>query len=404
MIRGSCAPSLLCAVLLTACGDAAGAPTATVTDSAGVQIVTSTAPAWGEGEGWVIDSVPSLDIGGSDTDPHYDLLQVFGATRLSDGRVAVLNSGTSEIRYYDSTGVWLSSSGRKGQGPGEFEMAGALFQLSGDTLGVYDYQLRRMSRLAADGSFLPTIPMAEGEGGPMVIPVGRLTDGSWLASIGNVFTINTPSGAMRPPLALVHVAPDLVQVTDTVVVMPDNEAWVESGGSGDKRFMSVSSLPLGLSSPGTVDDSLIFAGDAAQYIIGVYRPDGTLVRSIRYPGARKPVTDDILERVKANELSGVPDRHRAEVEARWEKMPKPKELPAFDAFAVDADNNLWVSEGRALPADATDADVFDPAGKLLGSVALPAGFALSEVGHDYILGVWKDDVGLEHVRRYEIVK
>ncbi len=403
-MSGDSRPILFLLAFVAACGEGARGPTAVVTDSAGVEIVTSSAPAWKPGEAWTIDTTPLLDIGGSATDPHFDLLQVAGATRLNDGRVAVLNSGTSDVRYYDSTGTWLSSSGRKGQGPGEFEMAGALFHLPGDSLVVYDYQLRRMSRLAPDGSFLPSVSVAEGRGGPMVIPMGRLADGSWAATIGNVFTMETRAGVARPRLVLLHVAPDMIQVTDTITVLLDNEAWVETGGSGEQRFMSVRSLPLGLSSPSTVGDSLIFAGDAAQYVIGVYRPDGTLVRSIRYQGPRTPVTDDILERVKASELEGVSDHDRAEAEARWAKMPKPKELPAFDAFLVDADGNLWVSEGRALPTDPADADVFDPAGKLLGRVPLPAGFALSEVGHDYMLGVWKDDDGLEHVRMYGIVK
>jgi hypothetical protein len=402
MVRVSPATVLVLAAI-AACSESAGAPTATVTDSAGVEIVTSTAPAWGKGEGWVIDSVPSLDIGGSDTDPHYDLLQVADVTKLSDGRVAVLNAGTFEVRYYDSAGTWLSSSGRKGRGPGEFEGPGGLFRLPSDTLLVYDYQLRRMSRLAPDGSFLSSISLAETNGGTMVFPFGRLKDGSWAATVANFFSGGSQAGLTRSPQVVLHIAPDLNQLTDTVVVLPGEEMWVESGGNGERRFISVRDMPLGLSSPHTVGDSLLYAGDAGQFVIGAYHPDGTLVRSIRYQGPRKLVTSDILERVKAEEMSGVADRDRADAEARWEKMPKAKELPAFGALAVDADGNLWVSEGRALPADPIVADVFDPSGKLLGAVAMPPGFAPSEIGRDYVLGVWKDDVGLEHVREYSIV-
>ena len=400
MIRRSGVRFLLPAVLLAACGDAAGHSTSTVTDSAGVQIVTSTAPAWAEGEAWTIDTVPSLDIGGSDTDPHYDLLQAADATRLSDGRVAVLNAGTFEVRYYDAAGTWLSSSGRKGQGPGEFEGPGGIFRLPGDTLLVYDYQLRRMSRLAPDGSFLASISMAETNGGTMVFPFGRLTDGSWAATVANFFSGGSQAGVTRSPQVVLHIAPGLNRLTDTMTVLPGEEMWVESGRNGEQRFVSVRDMPLGLSSPHAVGDSLLYAGDAGQFVIGVYRPDGTLVRSIRYQEPRRPVTSDILDRVKAEEMSGVADRDRADAEARWEKMPKAKELPAFDALTVDADGNLWVSEGRALPTDPIVADVFDPSGKLLGPVAMPPGFSPSEIGRGYVLGVWKDDVGLEHVRMY----
>jgi hypothetical protein len=346
--------------------------------------------------------VPSLDIGGSDTDQHYDLLQVVSVRQLSGGRVAVLNGGTSEVRYYDSAGTWLSSSGRRGEGPGEFEDAGGLFPLPGDTLQVYDYRIRRMSRLSPDGSFLTSIAMAETNGGTMVFPFARLADGSWVATVGSFFTPASHAGRTRSPQAVLHIAPDLQQVIDTTVVLPGSEMWVESGGSGDRRFMSVRSLPLGLTSPHTADDSLIYGGDAAQFVIGVYRPDGTLVRSIRYQAPRKSVTSGMLERVKAAELSAVADRERSDASMRWEKMPKPDQLPAFEALRVDADGNLWVTDGRALATDPIVAEVFDPTGKLLGAVTIPPGFAPYEIGHDYLLGVWTDEVGLEHVRRYSI--
>lgn len=402
--RLSCVVPLL-AVMTIACTDSRPRGTATVTDSAGIQIVTSTGPMWTKGQAWRVDTTPLLDVGGNESDPHYDFLEVSGVVRFGDGRLVVLNSGTSEVRYYDSTGHWLASSGRKGKGPGEFEGAGALFGLPGDTLLVYDYQLRRMSRLAPDGAFLPSISLAGVAGGAIVFPFARLADGSWAATVDHFFsTAESGNGVSRPAMAVVHLPPDLGLTADTVVTVPGSEAWVESGGSDGRRFVSVRGLPLGLDSPHAAGDSLIYVGDAAQYVIGAYRPDGTLIRSIRYGISRQPVTAAMLDRVKASELSSMPDRYRAESEAQWEKMPRPKELPAFDAVAVDADGNLWVMEPRVLPADPGSADLFDPAGKLLGKVAIPAGFSPSEIGSDYLLGVWKDDVGVEHVRMYGITK
>ena len=390
---------LLLPIAVAACGDAAGAATATVTDSAGVQIVTSTAPAWADGKGWVIDSVPSLDIGGSDTDPNYDFVQVSGAVTLSDGRIAVLNSGTNEVRYYDSAGTWLSSSGRGGEGPGEFRSPFVLFRAAGDTLFVYDYQLRRMARLAPDGSFLPPLP-ASAEARGLLLPFARLRDGSWVASGLTIIGGELTSGAHRPSEPLVHLADDLA-VLDTLIVLPGSETWVERGTStGGARMIGMRMLPLGLASSFTVGDSLIFAGDQARYEIGVYQPDGTLVRSIRRSGGRREVTAAMLDQLKADELANARDHDQAL--ANWEQMPKPSELPAFGELGLDADGNLWVARPKVLRSDTTIADVFDPDGKWLGPVTIPPGFKPSEIGHNYMLGVWKDDVGLEHVRRYSI--
>jgi hypothetical protein len=387
-----------------ACGDASARSNTIVADSAGVQIVTSMGPSWDEGERWIVDSEPLLDIGGNESDPHYDLFRVARAPRLSDGRVAVLNGGTSEVRYYDSTGTWLRSVGREGQGPGEFESTSGLYRLPGDTLLVYDINLRRMSRLAPDGSFLPSISMAEAGGGMPIRPIGQLADGSWAATGVNFFTMETQSGVTRPPLQLLHVASDLNQVTDTIAVLPGSQGWVETGTDESRRFMSVRSLPFGLSSPYAAGDSLIYAGDAAQFVIGVYRPDGTLVRSIRYQVPRTPVTAEVIERLKADELSRIPESNRADHKAQWERMPMAELLPAFSAFTVDAGGNLWVIGPRVLPSDPASADVFSPDGKLLGQVDLPAGVSPYEIGRDYLLGVWKDEMELEHVRMYRIVQ
>ena len=56
-----------------------------------------------------------------------------GAIRLSDGRIVIANRMTHEIRYFDSTGTWIRSSGRKGQGPGEFSDPFYIQPLRGDT-------------------------------------------------------------------------------------------------------------------------------------------------------------------------------------------------------------------------------------------------------------------------------
>jgi hypothetical protein len=395
---------LLLPVAMAACGESAGAPTATVTDSAGVQIVTSTAPAWGKGEGWVIDSVPSLDIGGSDTDPHYDLLDVSGMARLRDGRIAVLNAGSSQLMLYDSTGTWVSSSGRAGEGPEEFRVPYSLFRYPGDTLAIFDYQLRRLSRFAPDGAFLGSISTAQAAGGGFVLPLALLSDGSWLARARSGFTPNSKPGAMRPLELLVHLTPDLGPEADTVVTVPGSESWVISSGSGENRSITVWGVPLGPSSSYAAHDSLIYAGDNARYEVNAYRPNGTMVRSIRRAGEPPPVTDEILAGVKARFLEGVPPERLAEQQDLWGKFPKHDHMPAYDDFAFDTEGNLWVIQSRVLRSEPATADVFDTTGRLLGSVHLPASFTPFEVGPDYVLGLWRDDVGLEHVRMYGIEK
>jgi hypothetical protein len=97
-----------------ACDTGAARSGPAVRDSAGVQIVENESYYWGEGEGWRLSESPSLDIGLLEGDPNYQFYLVAGAARLSDGGIAVANSGTHEIRFYDAAGTFISSAGRKG--------------------------------------------------------------------------------------------------------------------------------------------------------------------------------------------------------------------------------------------------------------------------------------------------
>jgi len=41
--------------------------------------------------------------------------------------------------------------------------------------------------------------------------------------------------------------------------------------------------------------------------------------------------------------------------------------------------------------------VFDPAGRLLGEVEMPAGLEVFEIGEDYVLGLVRDDLDVERL-------
>lgn len=134
-------PGLLAVATLTAaCADAG--PTmqrASVRDSAGVRIVESTSGAWDSASAWVIGEQPVVQIGAADSDePAMLLTRVEGLTRLSDGRIVILDGQTSEVRWFTPEGEHIVTRGGKGKGPGEFTYAMALVAMGGDTVLVRD--------------------------------------------------------------------------------------------------------------------------------------------------------------------------------------------------------------------------------------------------------------------------
>ena len=110
---------------------------------ASVVIVENSGPVWEQP--WVIEESPLFRIGDLSGQPEYELYRVSGAVRLSDGRLVIGNSGTSELRWYSETGEFIRSAGGAGEGPGEFSLLSVIIPIGGDSIAVGDPRLRRLS-------------------------------------------------------------------------------------------------------------------------------------------------------------------------------------------------------------------------------------------------------------------
>src|SRR5690606_29246206 len=169
---GGTATVALAACLSVACDRQTAKPLHTAIDSAGITISVSTAPQWAEGEGWTIADSPHVDIGSSDAQGH-DLYEVNGVARLSDGRIAIVNSGSSEVRLFSPEGELLQTLGGNGEGPGEFRSLRRAFVLPGDSLLVVDASLDRLTLFSSGGSLVRTAAVAPPPTGSSPAPLAR---------------------------------------------------------------------------------------------------------------------------------------------------------------------------------------------------------------------------------------
>ena len=166
-----------------ACSDASPPASFSVRDSAGVQISESPAPAWGEGQEWIIGDSPILSIGALDGPEEYLFDVVDKAFFLSDDRIAVSNWRTTEIRFFSADGTFLNSVGRPGEGPGEFRSI-QMWRGIGDSIMVYDARLSRVTTLDPHGAFVASASLDRQPelGSPSAF--GSARDGSLLITSG----------------------------------------------------------------------------------------------------------------------------------------------------------------------------------------------------------------------------
>jgi hypothetical protein len=374
----------------------------TVRDSAGVQIVENTAPEWADSAGWHLSPEPLMTIGSVQSAPEYELSGVSGALRLTDGRIEIANNGTHELRYYDVSGKYLSASGRKGKGPGEFEWLAWIARMPGDSVLAFDRSSQRMSVFDDSGHFV-RMSHPTGVSGMAAFfsePVGRFTDGSVVVAARRPPMPGADeTGVVRAPTTLLRYA-ESGSLVDTLGQFPGEERYVQP--------RAMSGLLFGRDTKFTVHGNDLYAGSTDRYEIGVYTADGTLRRSIRRVFENLPVTSADIETVKQEQL----DRMRrsngplnpAEFERMYAEMPIPKTMPAYAGLRVDAEGNLWVADYLRPSDHQSRFMVFDSTGRMLGSVVMPERFEPLDIGADYVLGRWRDELDVQYVRLYGLEK
>jgi len=103
---------------------------------------------------WKLATTPLVEIGVIEGDPNYELHKAISSVRLPDGRIVVLNAGAHQLRFFDASGKFLSSVGRKGAGPGEFTSPARVYLTGNDSLLVFDRSGNRELHFRTDGNFV----------------------------------------------------------------------------------------------------------------------------------------------------------------------------------------------------------------------------------------------------------
>ncbi len=410
--------TLLCLPMLlnNACGRDHRAPPFVERDSAGVMIAESSRPEWMPGAEWRLSVEPVIEIGQVEGPPEYLLFRAGRPFKLEDGRIVVANRGTHEIRYYDSSGHFIRAVGGSGAGPGEFGSGPSLWRLGKDSLLAFDGMGQRVSvfdtagtfarsfRLEWDASFqymsilqlagplgngallvrqIPNIPLSETGWGRKVLPFLRYGSDGYL--IDRVITLQGNEYV----------------VFDGDLPMPDGRTTHHRGGYP---------FPFAREAVWTVHDAHLYYSSNDAFEVAIYDGEGTLVRLIRSLTPLAAVTEaDIADARQAFE--GSPFLSRLFPDP-FSTAPIPATKPPIAEIRMDANGSVWVR--HTWPQWTPDSDVndhlqrrwtvFAARGDMLGEVVTPPRFRVTDIGGDYVLGVWRDEMDVERIREYRLIK
>jgi hypothetical protein len=363
-------------------------------DSAGIVIVESTAPHWDVTEGWALSPEPLVTIGSLDGPDEEILFQVQAAVRLDDGRIVLGDNGTMELRFYDAAGRHLFSRGGEGEGPGEFQWISTIWPAA-DSLFVFDIRLMRVSVYSLSGELGRSYRVAQTSDGGYRRPIGLFSNRHLLVEqypsgsvTGTGFYRDTATYALYSPVGTPW---------GTLGRLAGSENY--RGRQGETTF--VTEAPFGRKPSIIAAGERLIYGSGDSYEIQIFSANGVFERIIRRPVPNPELTAAEIDVYREEEFS--PDAHPIWQDL-YARMEFPETKPAYGRLVVDTEGNIWVAEYTHRFIDPGTWDVFDPEGVYLGSVETPDFGRVFEIGSDYVIGVWADELDMEQVKVYRLMR
>jgi len=178
-------------------------------------------------------------------------------------------------------------------------------------------------------------------------------------------------------------------VQDTVAIIPGYERF----GSGALDM----SPPFSMDGHLAVRDSEFVLGSADGMSFDRYRENWDRAQKVRVPRYDLSLSASEVEREREAMLpEGAPERRRQVVEG----LEFPDQRPAYSNLLIDSEGFVWAEEFHGLSEvdRTTKWEVFSPEGAWLGPVQIPERFTMLDIGLDFVLGVFRDSLDVQHVQ------
>jgi len=362
-------------------------------------------PRWGgaaQARTYVLDAADAISFG----EP-FSLLD--GARELSDGRLVVSDWLEERVDIIDFATGDRVPVGSPGAGPDEYRLPSGLLAFRGDSTILVDLGNTRLSVIGPDASIHRTIRVTRpGAASPGAVDrSGRV----YYVQPGWVTGDPPDSRSPRPLVAWRPEDDDLDEIARVDVARPRSDAggrrttlgipfvmfsardaWA-AGPDGWVAIVRWSPFAVEWhrddevvrGAPLAYDPQPVSARDREAFVrrfleqspMSGRGPDGGL-------GQTPSMTDrEILEIVAANEF--------AEEHAPFDP----------DGVFMDPVGRVWIVRTPATRSPVT-VDVFRRGSDRIASITLPPGRSLLSAGTSHLYAVWRDDLDLERLERYEI--
>jgi len=399
MVR-ACALAALIGGIAAACSDdqVSDASRTVQTDSADVRISTSVISS----DAPVCDLSEALRIGSLDGESGVPLFGVNGIAPLPDGRLAVLNRGTSQILVVSDAGELLHEFGREGDGPSEFKELWSIHVRPPDTLIVGDLRPWRFTFFSPEGDFIRRVNLtpAEIERPDFALPL----------TSGRGFMMEEPSYEvgvdMEDRVVPVHLYTEAGDSSGSL-----GDFWLDEFGYLSREIRYVGNPVFGARARFAVlPEGRVLYATGRHEQLEVWGADDGLERIVRWEARSREVEAGAADLWRQQQWAAIEERFEITpemepiIEGQYgSHVPVSDVYPGHDQVIAAPDGSVWVQEYRR-PADEGPGRwfSFDPSGVLqcVANVS-PEVFPLAAAGYR-VFALTRDELDVEYIIVYQV--
>jgi hypothetical protein len=363
-------------------------PRATARDSVGVIIMEHENL---DGPAWTLDTEPLLSLGGAEEAGPELFFRVTAGTRLSDGRIVILNDGDKTVRMFDATGEHLVTVGRAGEGPGDFLRLLSVWNVDRG-VAVWDPRMGRVTTFGDDGAVVHTTTV-RGSSSPSLVSV---RDNGTAVVRFDEYDF-TRGNEVQPQYTYPYIADVDGSLVDTLPPLVHQLA----GLRGRQAYNPTPASFAQMSGRGDV----IWYGSTLEPELTRISPSGEVVRLIRWPRiSRRPNEEDVrAHAAELADLTGGNAAVRTRIEESLLNSPIAEHFPSHGALRIDAQMAIWMEEYRIPGEEGPERwVVFDSLGYVVGRFVRPDSVRVLDSGAEWLLGVVTDSLDVETVHLFEL--
>jgi hypothetical protein len=310
-----------------------------------------------------------LSIGGTDDREEYIFMEMSRMAVDDHGNIYILDRRAAHIKVFDSSGTYLRTIGRKGQGPGEFQNPIEMFISYDHELLIEDFNNRRLSFYTLEGEHLKDQPF-----GDMLL--GKID----IDPEGNYYAMTTEYYV--PSENGIQIGQYLIKKFDdhlNYLYTLDSSRVPEQMD----HFMYYFMLQFDINNDGN-----IIVGNGRDYILDIFDSGGNLMQRIEKESSAVEVSPEAVKEQKESMLFEL-------------KTKIPTHHSAYRSFKWSEDDRIYVRTWEK-PADGSNYfyDVFDSEGRYIAK--MPLSIEPWILKNDKLYTRGEDENGYHTVKRYKL--